>query len=48
MIIMSAHLLRLKSGLTGHALYIKKDKDDDEEDDDDKRRDDDDDDDELT
>ena len=48
---MSAHLLHLKSGLTGHLKRIfKKDKDNDEEDDDDKHRDDavDDDDDELT
>ena len=35
MIIMSAHLLHLKSGLTGHLKRIfTKDKDDDEEDDD--------------
>ena len=48
MIIMSAHLLHLKSGLTGHLKRIlKKDTDDDEEDDGDKHRDDDDDD-ELT
>ena len=51
MIILPAHLLHLKSGLTGHLKRIyKKGKDDDEEDDDDEHRDDDDDDDddELT
>ena len=49
MVIMSAHLLHLNSGLTGHSKRIQKDKDDDEEDEDDKHRDDaDDDDDELT
>ena len=42
---MSAHLLHLKSGLTGHLKYIQRDTDDDEEDDDDHA---DDDDDELT
>ena len=50
MIIMSTHLLRLQSGLTGHLKFescINKDKDDDEEDDDDEHRDADDDD-ELT
>ena len=39
MIIMSTHLLRLKSGLTGHLKRISKtDKDDDEEDDNDEHQ----------